>query len=296
MDERTRTVGDLDPARDAVPDLSTVPALRELVDEPGRSAAAAPVRPGLGHLSRGEVAARPDLLAVALDWGQVVELRRRASEVITEESTAQQRGAGRPLTGDDRLLLGRAVIRRVVGDHVRALHRDGAELWSPAQEQTYVTAVEDAVFGYGRLQPLLEMPDVENIEIHGWDSVVVQYGDGRRERMPPVADSDEELVEAIRFLGQNGAAVAAVRRHAPDDDPGPRRALPAARHRLRPLLPAERRDPAAHADRRVARRPGRGRPDAPRGRRLPRRRRPGPEVDRHLRRPGCRQDDAAARR
>ena len=33
--------------------------------------------------------------------------------------------------------------------------------------------------------------------------MVVQYGDGRREQMAPVADSDEELVEAIRFLGQN---------------------------------------------------------------------------------------------
>ena len=64
-------------------------------------------------------------------------------------------------------------------------------------------AVENAVFGYGRLQPLLDLPDVENIEIHGWNSVVVQYGDGRREKMPPVADSDDELVEAIRFLGQN---------------------------------------------------------------------------------------------
>jgi pilus assembly protein CpaF len=86
---------------------------------------------------------------------------------------------------------------------VRALHREGAELWSPAQEQGYVTAVEDAVFGYGRLQPLLEMPDVENIEIHGWDSVVVQFGNGSRQQMPPIADSDEELVEAVRFLGQN---------------------------------------------------------------------------------------------
>ena len=138
-----------------------------------------------------------------LDWAEVVDLRRRASEAITEEAGHQLRSTGRPLSGDDRLLMGRAIIRRVVGDHVRALHRDGAELWSPTQEQAYVTAVEDAVFGYGRLQPLLQLPGVENIEIHGWNSVVVQYGDGRRESMPPVADSDEELVEAVRFLGQN---------------------------------------------------------------------------------------------
>jgi type IV secretory pathway ATPase VirB11/archaellum biosynthesis ATPase len=47
------------------------------------------------------------------------------------------------------------------------------------------------------------MPDVANIEIHGWDSVVIQYGDGRRKPMPPVADSDAELIEAVRFLAQN---------------------------------------------------------------------------------------------
>jgi pilus assembly protein CpaF len=138
-----------------------------------------------------------------LDWPQVVDLRRRASEIITDETEEHARSNDRPLGSDDRLLLGRAIIRRIVGDHVRSLHRSGAALWSPAQEEAYVTAVENAVFGYGRLQPLLEMPDVENIEIHGWNSVVVQYGDGRREQMPPVADSDAELIEAIRFLGQN---------------------------------------------------------------------------------------------
>jgi pilus assembly protein CpaF len=196
MDDRVSTT----------PSLDQVPVLIDVAAEDGWSATPAghaPPRAGAGRLSRAEVAARPDLLASDLDWGQVAELRRRASEVITEESSHQQRAGGRILGPDDRLLLGRSVIRRVVGDHVRALHRAGAELWSSAQEQIYVTAVENAVFGFGRLQPLLEMATVENIEIHGWDSVFVQYGDGRREQMPPVADSDEELVEAIRFLGQN---------------------------------------------------------------------------------------------
>jgi len=147
---------------------------------------------------------RANLPQSDLDWTEVVDLRRRASEIITDEATEYAQSTGRPLADEDRLLLGRSIIRRVVGDHVRSLHRSGAELWSPAQEEAYVTAVEDAVFGYGRLQPLLEMPDVENIEIHGWNSVVVQYGDGRRRQMPPVADSDAELIEAVRFLAQNG--------------------------------------------------------------------------------------------
>jgi pilus assembly protein CpaF len=177
------------------------PPLRPAVDGPSVRRER---RPAVGVFSAGELHGARDALPTAdLDWTNVVELRRLASAAITEEAEDHLRNAGAPLVGDDRLLLGRAIIKRVVGDHVRTLHREGADLWSTAQEQTYVHAVEDAIFGYGRLQPLLELPDVENIEIHGFDSVVVQYGDGRRERMPPVAANDEELVESIRFLGQN---------------------------------------------------------------------------------------------
>lgn len=159
---------------------------------------------GLGVFAHTEVDDFADHLAGDLiEWSQVVDLRRRASEAITEEVESQSRRSGHALAADDRLLLGRAIIRRVVADHVRVLHREGADLWSTERELAYAQAVENAVFGYGRLQPLLDLPDVENIEIHGWNSVVVQYGDGRRAKMAPVADSDEELVEAIRFLGQN---------------------------------------------------------------------------------------------
>ena len=138
-----------------------------------------------------------------VDWSQVIALRKSASEMITDETQSYLSEHGRPMPSDDRLLMGRAVIKRVVNDHVRALHREGAALWSPETERSYSQAVEDSIFGYGRMQPLFEIEDAENIEIHGWDNVSIQYGDGRRETMPPVADSDEELVDAIRFLGEN---------------------------------------------------------------------------------------------
>jgi pilus assembly protein CpaF len=185
--------------------LADVPLLVESVEvEGGASPATRQALQSYGAFRREDLrAAAVPLPTAELDWPQVVQLRRRASEEIAGESEHQLRTTGTPITGDDRLLLGRSVIRRVVADHVRTLHREGAALWSPDQEQAYVAAVEAAVFGYGRLQPLLELPDVENVEIHGWDSVVVQLSDGRRRVMPPVADSDAELVEAIRFLGQN---------------------------------------------------------------------------------------------
>ena len=138
---------------DSTPALHEIPILLDDADEP------TPVRltvdrarlaDGFGIFSRDQVRDRLSMTRLdpppgGLDWGQVVELRRRASETITEEAAHQARATGRPLSQDDRVLMGRAIIRRVVGDHVRALHREGAELWSPTQEQAYVTAVEDAL-------------------------------------------------------------------------------------------------------------------------------------------------------
>jgi pilus assembly protein CpaF len=189
--------------------LTDIPMLAEYDKELSKLPAAPGPRTTMNHqpfgiYSSAELrSSHAQLPSGDLDWAQVVDLRRRASEIITDEAEEYARSSGRPLTGEDRLLLGRSIVRRTVADHVRSLHRGGAALWSPAQEEAYVAAVENSIFGYGRLQPLLEMPHVENIEIHGWDSVVVQFGDGRRRQMPPVADSDAELVEAIRFLGQN---------------------------------------------------------------------------------------------
>lgn len=140
-----------------------------------------------------------------VDWDVVVRLRRRASEEITDVSEHWSSDRGRAMAPEDRRMMGRSVIRQVVRQHAETLALEGQALWDIELEQAYAAAVENAIFGYGRLQPLFEIPDAENIEIHGWDSVMVQYGDGRRVAHPPVADSDEELVEAIRFLGESAS-------------------------------------------------------------------------------------------
>ena len=179
--------------------------------------------------SRERLAAVPSLaaaVATPVDWQLVVALRRKASDLITRRlADAAQDDA--PLSALDRRLLGRSVVRSVVADHAARLGADGRALWPVETEQAYAVAVEDAIFGFGRLQPLFEIPDAENIEIHGCDSVVVQYSDGRRATHPPVADSDEELVEAIRFLGES------VTPARPFDDAHPTMTLALGdRHRL----------------------------------------------------------------
>ena len=59
-------------------------------------------------------------------------------------------------------------------------------------------AVEAALFGLGRLEPLLADESCNNIEINGCDRVWLYRTDGRVEAGPAVADSDAELIEWVR--------------------------------------------------------------------------------------------------
>jgi len=65
-------------------------------------------------------------------------------------------------------------------------------------------AVFDALFRLGRLQPLVDDPGVENITILGYDTVWLEYADGRLVRGPQVADSDQDLIDFLVFLGSRG--------------------------------------------------------------------------------------------
>ncbi len=181
-----------------------------------RRAAAEPSRLGMAFGSLGftgqveQPARAPKSASVVdsrldVDWSTVVILRRQVSELITAAAEDWLAEHGTAMPDLDRKLMGRSLINTVVRAHAEHLSASGQAMWPLALEHRYVAAVENATFGYGRLQPLFEIPKAENIEIHGWDSVVIQYGDGHREKHPPVADSDEELIEAIRFLAENAS-------------------------------------------------------------------------------------------
>lgn len=186
------SVGQLPPLSGALGRLGLAPSEAQTppAKEPSsaRRAAAAPVQ------------APP--VSDEVDWQVVVGLRREAVELITRASAEWQAGRGQPMPEEDRRVRGRAIIRSVVHARAQSLGEAGEALWPLGLELRYADAVENAIFGYGRLQPLFEIADAENIEIHGCDTVTVQYGDGHREAHPAVADTDEELVDAIRFLGE----------------------------------------------------------------------------------------------
>ena len=92
---------------------------------------------------------------------------------------------------------------RDLGDLDDAQERDFArrcarvELGDAAPDDD-VEAVVARVLGLGRLQPLLEDPDVNDVHVRGSDPVWVKLRDGRRERRAPIVDGDDELVELVR--------------------------------------------------------------------------------------------------
>ena len=133
--------------------------------------------------------------ARAIDWGLVRTFRQRASQKLAEQLRS------RPgVDKEDRRELGRSLVRSLLEDHARADALGGTRLMDLDDEQALATAIFDSLFGLGRLQPFVDLPDIENIEITGCDSVLLLHADGRHEIGPPVADSDEELVEFLAFL------------------------------------------------------------------------------------------------
>jgi pilus assembly protein CpaF len=118
-------------------------------------------------------------------------------EELTRRHAADE-DAGRPrLSVADE----RALSRKLIADQLRRLASralaDGRTPLSGEQEHAVSSLVMDRLHGLGRLQPLLNNPEVRDIHIAGHDCTWVQLRDGRKVRGPGVADSDEALVELI---------------------------------------------------------------------------------------------------
>nr|WP_240895988.1 ATPase, T2SS/T4P/T4SS family [Kineococcus siccus] len=107
------------------------------------------------------------------------------------------------MSAADERQFARSLVVQVLEDHARAEIEAGRVPPAAREEEAVAAAIGAALFGVGRLQPLLEDPDVENVDINGCDRVFVSYADGREELHEPVADSDEDLVELVQVLAAN---------------------------------------------------------------------------------------------
>jgi Flp pilus assembly CpaF family ATPase len=135
---------------------------------------------------------------VTVDTALVSGLRAEVLAALSErERTLQTQGRGMLGNGDEQAL-GRQLISEALERRARYALTDGTPVMSAEEEDELARATFDALFRLNRLQRLLDDPDIENINANGCDVVWVRYADGRRERVGPIAESNEELIEMLR--------------------------------------------------------------------------------------------------
>ena len=135
-----------------------------------------------------------------MDHGLVKRLRGDVGDRLAEQRRMDAASGVPPMSGEDERQFARALIAQAMENHARAEITAGRPPLTAQQEEDLAEAVHAALFGVGRLQPLLEDQQVENIDINGCDRVFIGYADGREVMAEPVAESDEELIELIQTL------------------------------------------------------------------------------------------------
>jgi pilus assembly protein CpaF len=137
---------------------------------------------------------------MAVDHGVVKRLRGEVGDRLAEQRRADAAVGMPPMSAEDERQFARAIIAQVLESHARSEITAGRMPPNAEQEEELAASIHAALFGVGRIQPLLEDQQLENIDINGCDRVFLGYADGREVVAEPVAETDEELVELIQVL------------------------------------------------------------------------------------------------
>ncbi|MEV0675889.1 ATPase, T2SS/T4P/T4SS family [Actinosynnema sp. NPDC050436] len=127
-------------------------------------------------------------------------LRDRLTDELPQQVADQQNRTGTTATREARRELARGILDEALRVHTETELAAGRRLLPREVEQRVVGEVVNELFGMAGLQPLLDDPTVETINANRHDRVFVQYDDGRRAPVAPIAGSNEELTDLVRLL------------------------------------------------------------------------------------------------
>ncbi|MBI2168474.1 MAG: CpaF family protein [Actinobacteria bacterium] len=104
------------------------------------------------------------------------------------------------MSADDERVYARQLINEALERHARDAIASGRALLDPDEAEPVVAqAVYDSLFGLGRLQRWLDDESVTDVHAQGCDHIFVVREDGTKEAVDPIAETDDELVELVRF-------------------------------------------------------------------------------------------------
>ncbi len=135
-------------------------------------------------------------------------LRHRFREAIDTRLSvdAGEQAGGRQLQTRDRRPIAEGILAEALRQHTEAELTANRQLLDPSVERRITGEVLDSIFGLAGLQPLIDDPEIENINVNGCDRVFLRYADGRRTSAPPIATSDAEVEELVRTLAARSSA------------------------------------------------------------------------------------------
>jgi Flp pilus assembly CpaF family ATPase len=135
-----------------------------------------------------------------MDHSVVKRLRGDVGDRLADQRRRDAASGLQPMSGEDERQYARAIIAQTLEEHARSEITVGRPPPNAQEEEELAAAIHAALFGVGRLQPLLEDQQIENIDINGCDHVFLGYADGHEMLGEPVAETDDELIELIQVL------------------------------------------------------------------------------------------------
>ena len=139
-----------------------------------------------------------------VDGAEVLRIARIIGEHLADDRIARAADGLGPLDRADERQLARRLIARQFDELASSRLANGLDPMPIATEDALADAVLDAVFGLGRIQPLLDDDEINDIHIRGCEPVWLKLRDGTRRRVAPVVATDDELVELIRRAAARG--------------------------------------------------------------------------------------------
>jgi pilus assembly protein CpaF len=129
----------------------------------------------------------------------VRDFRREVADELTNRLRTDEMAERSRMSPADQRQFGRQLINRRLERYAKQQLEQGLEPLSFEDETALAQAIHDALFGLGALQRLLDDESIENIDANGCADVWVTRADGSKHRAPPIADTDDELIDTLRM-------------------------------------------------------------------------------------------------
>lgn len=135
-----------------------------------------------------------------LDYDAVARLRHQVSGRLAEEATRRRTNGLVALPADEERALAARFTAESLQEESVARLADGLAARGRAELQEIAEAVDALLFGMGRIQRYLDDPDIDNVVIHGAESVIIEWCSGTVTEEPSPWTSTDELEAEIRAI------------------------------------------------------------------------------------------------